>query len=215
MSRLRVHNFTISADGYGAGPNQDLSNPLGVGGMALHQWIFATRTFHQMTGRDGGETGVDDVFMARGIANIGAWIMGRNMFGPARGPWPDDTWRGWWGDDPPFHTPVFVLTSHPRPSITMNGGAVFHFIADGFHAALEQAAAVTNGQDVLLGGGVATIRQYLGAGLVDELHLAIVPVLMGSGESLFAGLDMVSLGYQCAEHKSTPNATHIVLTRAR
>lgn len=215
MSRLRVHSFTISVDGYGAGPNQDASSPIGVGGIALHQWIFATRTFHQMTGRDGGATGVDDVFMARGTPNIGACIMGRNMFGPARGPWPDDTWRGWWGDNPPFHTPVFVLTNHPRPSITMKGGTVFHFIGDGIHAALERATAVANGQDVRLGGGVATIRQFLRAGLVDEMHLAIVPVLMGSGESLFAGLDLVSLGYQCSEHESTPDATHIVLTRTR
>jgi dihydrofolate reductase len=215
MSRLRVHSFAISVDGYGAGRNQEFSNPLGVGGIALHQWIFATRTFHQMTGREGGERGVDDDFMARGIANIGACIMGRNMFGPARGPWPDDTWRGWWGDNPPFHTPVFVLTNHPRPSITMKGGTTFHFIADGIHSALKRATAVANGQNVRLGGGVATIRQYLRAGLVDEMHLAIVPVLMGSGESLFAGLDVVSLGYQCTGHVSTPNATHIVLTRAR
>jgi dihydrofolate reductase len=214
VSRLRVHSFTISVDGYGAGPNQDFSNPVGVGGIALHEWIFATQTFHEMTGRDGGTTGVNDVFMKRGIANIGAWIMGRNMFGPTRGSWPDETWRGWWGDNPPFHTPVFVLTNHPRPSITMKGGTVFHFVVDGIRAALERATAVANGQDVLLGGGVATIRQFLRARLVNEMHLAIVPVLLGSGESLFAGLDMVSLGYQCAEHKSTPDATHIVLTAA-
>jgi dihydrofolate reductase len=215
MSKLRVHSFAISVDGYGAGPNQDLANPIGVGGMALHQVIFATRTFHQMTGREGGETGVDDDFMARGFADIGAWIMGRNMFGPVRGPWPDDTWRGWWGDNPPFHTPVFVLTNHPRSPITMQGGTEFHFIADGIHAALRRATAAANGQDVRLGGGVATLRQYLQARLVDEMHLAIVPVLMGSGESLFSGLDAVSLGYHCSEHVSTPNASHIVLTRAR
>src|ERR1700722_627312 len=215
MSKLRVHSFAISVDGYAAGPNQDLLNPIGVGGMALHQWIFATRTFHQITGREGGEAGVDDAFMARGFTNIGAWIMGRNMFGAARGPWPDDTWRGWWGDDPPFHTPVFVLTNHPRPPITMKGGTTFHFIADGIHAALERSTAVANGQDVRLGGGVATIRHYLRAGLVDEMHLAIVPILMGSGESLFPGLDAGSLGFQCTEHASTPNATHIVLTRSR
>jgi len=215
VSRLRVHSFTISVDGYGAGPNQNFSNPVGVGGIALHEWIFATRTFRQMTGRDGGTTGVNDFFMARGIANIGAWIMGRNMFGPTRGPWPDETWTGWWGDNPPFNTPVFVLTNHPRPSITMKGGTVFHFVVDGIRAALERATAVANGQDVLLGGGVATIRQFLRARLVNEMHLAIVPVLLGSGESLFAGLDIVSLGYQCAEHKSTPDATHIVLTASR
>jgi dihydrofolate reductase len=215
MSKLRVHGFSLSVDGYGAGPNQDLANPIGVGGMALHQWVFATRTFHQMTGREGGEAGVDDDFMARGFANIGASILGRNMFGPVRGPWPDDSWRGWWGDNPPFHSPVFVLTNHPRPPITMKGGTTFHFIADGIHSALKQATAAANGQDVRLGGGVATIRQYLRAGLVDEMHLAIVPALMGSGESLFSGLDVVSLGYQCTAHTSTANATHIVVTRAR
>ncbi len=215
MSKLRVHGFTVSVDGYGAGPNQDLSNPIGVGGMALHQWIFATRSFHQMTGREGGEAGVDDDFMARGFANIGASILGRNMFGPVRGPWPDDSWRGWWGDNPPFHTPVFVLTNHPRPSITMQGGTTFHFVTDGIHSALKQATAAANGRDVRLGGGVATIRQYLRAGLVDEMHLAIAPVLMGSGESLFSGLDAVALGYQCTRHASTPSATHIVVTRAR
>jgi len=215
MSKLRVHGFAISVDAYGAGPNQDLSNPIGVGGMALHRWIFATRAFHQMTGREGGEAGVDDNFIARGFKDIGACIMGRNMFGPARGPWPDDTWRGWWGDNPPFHTPVFVLTNHPRPPITMMGSTTFYFITDGIHSALERATAPANGQDVRLGGGVTAIRQYLRAGLVDEMHLAIVPVLMGSGESLFSGLDAVALGYQCTEHASTPGATHIVLTRAR
>jgi dihydrofolate reductase len=215
MSRLRVHNFTISVDGFGAGQNQSLSNPLGVGGMALHQWIFATRTFHERTGREGGATGVDDDFMARGVANVGAWIIGRNMFGPVRGPWPADAWSGWWGEDPPFRVPVFVLTHHARPSITMKGGTVFHFISDGIDAALERARVAADGQDVLLGGGVATIRQYLRAGLVDEMHVVMVPILMGSGESLFADLDLVSLGYRCAEHQSTPDITHVVLTRAR
>jgi dihydrofolate reductase len=215
MSKLRVHNFTISIDGYGAGRNQDLSNPLGVGGIALHSWIFATRTFHQMTGQEAGDTGVDDDIIARGTANIGACIMGRNMFGPVRGPWPDNNWKGWWGDNPPFHTPVFVLTSHERPSITMKGGTTFQFIADGIQSALKQATAAANGKDVLLGGGVNTIHQYLRAGLVDEMRLAIVPVLMGSGESLFDGLDVASLGFQCTEHVSTPNATHVVLTHAR
>jgi dihydrofolate reductase len=215
MSKLRVHGFTISVDGYGAGRNQDLSNPLGVGGSALHSWIFATRTFHQFTGQEGGNTGVDDDFMARGTAHIGACVMGRNMFGPVRGPWSDDNWKGWWGDIPPFHTPVFVLTSHPRPAITMRGGTTFHFVTDGIQSALEQAKAAANGQDVRLGGGVATIRQYLRAGLVDEMHLAIVPVIVGSGEALFAGLDVASLGYQCTEHVSTSNATHVVLARAR
>ena len=213
MSKLRVHSFSISLDGYGAGPNQDLANPLGVGGMALHQWVFPTRTFQQMIGQDGGTTGVDDDFAARGFANIGAWILGRNMFGPIRGPWPDENWKGWWGDNPPYHTPVFVLTNHPRRSITMDGGTVFHFVTDGIHAALARATEATNGRDIRLGGGVATIRQYFQAALIDEAHLAISPVLLGSGENLFAGIDLPKLGYQCAEHVATTNAMHITLRR--
>jgi dihydrofolate reductase len=213
MSKLRVHNFAISVDGYGAGPCQDLANPLGVDGMALHLWTQATRTFQQMIGREGGATGVDDDFMARGFANIGAWIIGRNMFGPVRGPWPDDTWKGWWGANPPYHTPVFVLTHHPRPSITMEGGTVFHFVADGIHAALTRATEAANGQDVRLGGGVATLRQYLRAALIDEIHLAIAPVFLGSGEHLLAGIDAPKLGYECTMHVATTNTTHIVLTR--
>lgn len=213
MAKLRVHSFSISVDGYGAGPNQDLANPLGVGGLELHQWVFGTRTFQQMQGRDGGTTGIDDDFAARGFTNLGAWILGRNMFGPVRGPWPDDTWKGWWGDNPPYHTPVFVLTHHPRPSITMEGGTVFHFVADGMNAALTRATEAANGRDIRLGGGVATIRQYLRAGLIDEMHLAISPVLLGSGEQLLTGIDAPGLGYQCTEHVATDNATHVVLTR--
>jgi dihydrofolate reductase len=213
MTKLRVHSFSISLDGYGAGPNQDLANPLGVGGIALHQWVFATRTFQKMFGHDGGATGIDDDFAARGFANIGAWILGRNMFGPVRGPWPDDTWKGWWGENPPYHTPVFVLTNHPRPSITMDGGTVFHFVADGINAALTRATEAANGQDIRLGGGVAAIREYLRAALIDEMHLAISPVLLGSGEHLLTGIDAPRLGYQCAEHVATANATHVVLTR--
>ena len=213
MTKLRVESFSISLDGYGAGPNQNLANPLGAGGTALHEWAFATRTFQQMLGGDGGATGIDDDFAARGFANIGAWILGRNMFGPVRGPWPDDTWKGWWGENPPYHTPVFVLTNHPRPSITMDGGTVFHFVADGINAALTRATEAANGQDVRLGGGVATIRQYLRATLIDELHLAISPVLLGSGEHLLTGIDAPVLGYHCTEHVATPNATHVVLTR--
>jgi dihydrofolate reductase len=213
MSRLRVHGFSISIDGYGAGPNQSLANPLGVGGTALHEWAFATRTFQHMFGRDGGATGIDDDFAARGFANIGAWILGRNMFGPVRGPWPDDAWKGWWGDNPPYHTPVFVLTNHPRPSITMRGGTVFHFVTDGIKAALAQATEAANGQDVRLGGGIATIQQYLRAALIDEMHLAVSPVLLGSGEHLFADIDAVGLGYRCKEHVATTNATHVVLAR--
>jgi dihydrofolate reductase len=213
MSKLRVHSFSISLDGYGAGPHQDLANPLGVGGMALHEWVFGTRTFQQMLGGEGGATGIDDDFAAHGFANIGAWILGRNMFGPVRGPWPDDTWKGWWGDKPPYHTPVFVLTNHPRPSITMEGGTVFHFVTDGIHAALTRAIEAANGKDIRLGGGVATIRQYLGAARIDEMHLAIAPVLLGSGEHLFSGIDAAKLGYQCSEHVATANATHLVLTK--
>jgi dihydrofolate reductase len=213
MSKLRVHSFGISLDGYGAGPNQDLANPLGVGGMALHQWVFPTQTFQQMIGQDGGTTGVDDDFAARGFANIGAWILGRNMFGPIRGPWPDENWKGWWGDNPPYHTPVFVLTNHPRPPISMDGGTVFHFVTGGIHAALAGATEAASGKDIRLGGGVATIRQYFQAALIDEAHLAISPVLLGSGENLFAGIDLPKLGYQCAEHVATPNAMHITLRK--
>lgn len=214
MTRLRVHCYSVSLDGYGAGPAQSLEQPLGVGGMALHDWAFATRTFRRMFGQDGGSTGVDDDFAVRGFEGIGAWILGRNMFGPIRGPWPDDTWQGWWGDEPPYHVPVFVLTHHARPSIEMKGGTVFHFVTDGMEAALARARQAAGGRDVRLGGGAATIRQYLQAGLVDELHVAIAPVLLGAGESLLAGLDLPALGYRCVEHVPTPNATHVVIGRA-
>jgi len=213
MAKLRVQSFSVSLDGYGAGPNQDLANPLGAGGMAVHQWFFATRTFQKIHGSEGGTTGIDDDFAARGFTNIGAWILGRNMFGPVRGPWPDETWKGWWGENPPFHTPVFVLTNHPRPSIAMDGGTVFHFVADGINGALARATKAANGQDVRLGGGVATIRQYLCAGLIDEINLAISPVLLGSGEHLLGGIDAPKLGYQCTEHVASENVTHVVLTK--
>jgi dihydrofolate reductase len=215
VPKLRVQSFSLSLDGYGAGPGQDLGNPLGVGGMALHEWVLATRTFQQMFGSDGGTTGVDDDFAARGFANIGAWIMGRNMFGPIRGPWPDASWKGWWGDDPPYHTPVFVLTNHPRASITMSGGTVFHFVTDGIHAALKRATEAANGRDIRLGGGVATIRQYLRAGLVDEMHLAVSPVLLGCGEHLFGDIDAAKLGYRCSEHVPSAKATHVVLSKGK
>lgn len=211
--KLRVHAFAISIDGYGAGPDQSLANPLGVGGMALHEWAFATRTFRQMFGQEGGTTGTDDRFAARGFRDIGAWILGRNMFGPIRGPWPDESWRGWWGDNPPYHVPVFVLTHHPRAPIVMAGGTVFHFVTDGIEAALSRAIAAVAGKDIRLGGGVATIREYLLAGLVDEMQLAIAPALLGSGEHLFAGLDMKRLGYAPTEHVAGEKAMHIVLTR--
>jgi dihydrofolate reductase len=213
MSRLRVNSFSISLDGYGAGPTQDLANPLGVGGKALHEWVFGTRTFREKHGQDGGTTGIDDDFIARGFENIGAWIIGRNMFGPIRGPWPDDAWKGWWGDDPPYHTPVFVLTKHPRASIDMSGGTTFHFVTDGIHAALKLAVDAARGQDVRLGGGVATIRQYLRAGLIDEMHLAMSPILLGTGENLLEGIDAAKLGYQCTRHVSTDKATHFVITQ--
>ncbi len=213
MAKLRVHSFAISLDGYGAGPNQDLANPLGVGGIALHQWFFATRTFQRLHGGAGGVAGVDDDFAELGFANIGAWIIGRNMFGPIRGPWLDDTWKGWWGENPPYHVPVFVLTSHSRPSITMDGGTIFHFVTDGIHAALNRATETASGKDVRLGGGVATIRQYLRAALIDEMHLAISPVLLGTGEHLFTGVDAAKLGYECTEHVATANTMHVVLKK--
>jgi dihydrofolate reductase len=214
MPKLRVMSFSLSLDGFGAGPEQSLDNPLGVGGMGLHQWAFATRTFRKMFGQDGGSTGIDDQFAARGFENVGAWILGRNMFGPVRGPWPDDSWKGWWGDNPPYHCDVFVLTHYPRASITMAGGTVFHFVTDGIHAALKRAMNAAGGRDVRVGGGVATIRQYLQERLVDEMHLAVSPVLLGRGEHLFAGLDLLQLGYRTSEHVPTELATHIVLTKA-
>lgn len=213
MAKLRVHAFSISLDGYGAGPNQGLEYPLGVGGEDLHGWVVATRTFKQLYGGADGTTGVDDDFTARGFDNIGAWILGRNMFGPIRGEWPDDTWKGWWGDNPPYHADVFVLTHHPRASIRMAGDTTFHFVTDGIHAALERARASAKGRDVRLGGGAATIQQYLRAGLIDEMHLAIAPVVLGSGEHLFADLDLLKLGYRCVEHVPSERATHIVLKK--
>jgi len=214
MSKLRVQAFGLSVDGYGAGPNQILENPLGVGGLAMFEWIFATRTAAQrMLRTEGGETGIDDDFAARSFANVGAWILGRNMFGPVRGPWPDESWRGWWGDDPPYHTPVFVLTHHPRRPLTMQGGTTFHFVTDGIESALRQAREAAGGQDVRVGGGVSTVRQYLQARLIDEVHVAIAPVVLGSGEALFSGIDLLKLGYRCTGHTPTARATHVLLTR--
>lgn len=215
MAKLRVHGFSISLDGYGAGPNQNLENPLGVGGLALHEWMVATRAFKEMHGEKGGSLGVDNDLAARGSVNIGAWIMGRNMFGPIRGPWPDDKWRGWWGDNPPYHTPVFVLTAHPRSLLRMAGDTEFHFVTGGIPDALQQAVAAAKGQDVRLGGGVSTIRQCLRAGLIDEMHLAISPVLLGKGEHWLADIDLPALGYAGAEHVPTAKATHVVLTKSR
>jgi dihydrofolate reductase len=215
MSKLRVESFTISLDGYGAGPSQSQQEPLGVGGEQLHGWFLPTRTFQTMVFRkDGGTTGVDDDFAQRGFRNVGAWILGRNMFGPVRGPWPDDAWRGWWGEEPPYHVPVFVLTHHARPSVTMKGGTVFHFVTDGIDAALQRARQAADGKDVRVGGGVSTIRQYLQARLIDEMHLAISPVLLGAGESLLGGLDLPQLGYGVSQHVTTPAATHVVIGRS-
>jgi len=214
-TKLRIASFTISLDGFGAGPDQSIEHPLGVGGASIHKWAFSTRTFQsRVLGSEGGAAGPDDDFAARGFSNVGAWILGRNMFGPIRGPWPDDSWKGWWGDNPPYHTPVFVLTHHARQSIVMEGGTTFHFVTDGIHKALERAAEAAAGQDVRLGGGVATIRQYLRAGLVDEMHVAIAPVLLGTGENLFAGIDMTALGFRCVEHVATQHATHVVLRKS-
>ena len=215
MAKLRVHNFAISLDGYGAGPRQSRENPLGVGGEELHDWFVVTRTFKETHGKSGGSTGVDNDFAARSFAGVGAWIMGRNMFGPIRGEWPDESWRGWWGPNPPYHVPVFVLTHHARASIPLQGGTVFHFVTGGIREALERAFAAADGRDVQLGGGVSTVRQYLEARLIDELHVAISPLLLGSGEHLFAGIDLPALGYTCAEHVASAHATHVVLTKQK
>jgi dihydrofolate reductase len=213
MPKLRVHAFSLSIDGYGAGPHQSLDNPLGVGGFALHEWMLVTRTARRMFGGQDGESGVDEDFTARGFQNIGAWIIGRNMFGPLRGPWPDESWRGWWGEEPPYHTAVFVLTHHARQPLAMQGGTSFHFVTDGIESALRQATAAAGGRDVRLAGGVSTIRQYLAARLIDELHVAFAPVVLGSGEALFAGIDLPRLGYRCSQHTPGTRATHFVLTR--
>jgi dihydrofolate reductase len=215
MSRVRVESFTISLDGFGAGPDQDLEHPLGVGGESLHGWAVSTRTFRsRVFGQPGGATdSIDEAFAARGFENIGAWILGRNMFGPIRGPWPDDTWHGWWGDEPVHHAPVFVLTHHARAPLHMQGGTTFHFVTDGIEAALARARDAAGGRDVRIGGGVDVIRQYLRRRLVDEMHIAISPVLLGAGERLFEDVNLPALGYVCTRHEASPLATHVVLTR--
>lgn len=214
MTRVRVESFTISLDGYGAGPGQSLDNPIGIGGSDLHQWACPTRTFQKnVFGQEGGTSGVDEDFAARGFQNIGAWILGRNMFGPIRGPWPDLAWRGWWGESPPYHVPVFVLTHHARPPLEMEGGTTFHFVTGGIHEALERAREAAAGKDIRIGGGVNTIQQFLRAGLVDEMHLVIAPVLLGAGERLFDNVNMRARGYECAEFVTAPKATHVVLRR--
>lgn len=214
MSKVRVQSFSISIDGFGAGVHQSLEQPLGAGFMAAQKWVFATRTFQRVVlGVDGGESGVDDGFVIRGFQGVGAWILGRNMFAPSRGPWLDDGWKGWWGEEPPYHTPVFVLTHHARPSLEMKGGTVFHFVTEGIEAALAQARAAANGQDVRIGGGVSTVQQFLRAQLVDEIHLAVFPGFIGAGERLFEGLDLPALGYGVSQVVAGERATHVVLTR--
>lgn len=213
MTRVRVESFSVSLDGYGAGPNQSVDNPLGVGGEALHDWVVATRAWRQMHRQEGGTTGTDDEFAARGDRNLGAWILGRNMFGPVRGPWPDVNWKGWWGENPPYHVPVFILTHHPRPPLQMKGNTTFHFVTGGIHEALDQARRAAEGKDVRIGGGANTIQQYLRAGLIDELHVAIAPVLLGGGARLFEGVDLPGLGYACVQFVGSEKATHVVLRR--
>jgi dihydrofolate reductase len=214
MTRVRIASFSISLDGYGAGPDQSLENPLGVGGPSLHEWVFATRTFQRaLFGKDSGTTGIDNDFAERGFRNLGARNLGRNMFGPMRGPWKDESWKGWWGDNPPYHVPVFVLTHHARAPLAMAGGTTFYFVTGGIHEALDRARVAAGGKDIRIGGGPDTIRQYLRAGLVDEMHIAISPVLLGTGERLFEDVNLKALGFRCLEHVASEKATHVVLGR--
>jgi len=214
MQKLRVESFSISIDGFGAGPEQSLENPLGIGGTDLHKWAFTTKTFQKnVLGNNKGATGIDNEFAKRGFNNLGSWILGRNMFAPIRGPWLDEKWKGWWGDNPPYHVPVFVLTNYPRKSIEMDGGTIFHFITEGIHHALEKAFDSAKGKDVRVGGGVNVIQQYLKAKLIDEMHIAISPVLLGSGANLFSGINMHSLGYTCTEFTATENAIHVIIKK--
>jgi dihydrofolate reductase len=213
MTTVRVNSVGVSIDGYSAGPRQSLEHPLGVGGERMMEWFFPTRTFQQLYGDTPGETGIDNDIAERGMSGIGAWILGRNMFGPIRGPWPDEEWKGWWGDEPPYHVPTFVLTHHARSPITMKGGTAFHFVTDGIHSALEQARKAAGEKDIRIGGGAATIRQYLKAGLIDEMVLAQGAALLGSGESIFEGIDMHALGYECVERIVGERATHLIIRR--
>ena len=213
MSKVRVAAFSISIDGFGAGPRQDLQNPLGVRGTELHEWFFHTEIFKKIQGQSGGSTGIDNQMAAQGFENVGAWILGRNMFGPVRGAWQDDSWKGWWGANPPYHTPVFVLTHHARAPLEMEGGTTFYFVAEGAELALKQAKEAARGMDVRIGGGVSVLRQYLVAGLIDEMHLAVSPALMGEGENLFAGINLHQLGYAVARIVAGENATHVFVKR--
>jgi len=213
LTKVRVAGFGVSLDGFAAGPEQSLANPLGKNGPELFQWFFPTRTFRAMVGEEGGSTGVDEQYAQRSMAGFGAFILGRNMFGPIRGPWPDETWKGWWGDNPPYHAPTYILTHHARPSIELEGGTTFHFVTDGIESALRQARAAAGRKDVKIGGGVDTVRQYLRAGLIDDMHLALAPVVLGQGEALFPGLDLRELGFRVVERAATDAATHLVLAR--
>ncbi|QND53221.1 dihydrofolate reductase [Phyllobacterium sp. 628] len=213
MTKVRVAGFSLSTDGFGAGPEQSLQDPLGKRGKELHQWVFGTQTFQAMFGKDGGSLGVDNDYASRGMSGFGAFILGRNMFGPIRGEWPDDTWKGWWGDNPPYHAPTYILTHYARDPIVLEGGTTFYFITGGIEAALEQAKAAAGELDVKIGGGVSTVRQYLQAGLVDELHFAVAPVVLGKGEAMFTGIDLPDLGFRVTEHIATEYATHIVLAK--
>jgi len=213
MARLVVQSFGVSLDGFAAGPGHDLQNPLGTTGPEIMEWFFPTRTFRMQHGLEGGETGIDDDFAARSMAGKGAWILGRNMFGPVRGPWPDESWKGWWGEEPPYHVPTFVLTHYPRAPIPMKGGTEFRFVTDGIHSALAQARAAAGDLDIRLGGGVATVRQFLQARLVDEMHLAVRPIILGAGENLFQGIDLRALGYECVRHVAGERAMHVFIRR--
>lgn len=215
MSKVRVAAFSISLDGFGAGPRQDLNNPLGVRGFELHAWFQNTEVFKKMHGQSGGTQGIDNDFALQSFENVGAWILGRNMFGPVRGPWEGDSWKGWWGDNPPYHTHVFVLTHHARSPLTMEGGTTFHFVTDGAESALNQAREAAQGRDVRIGGGVSTIRQYLVAGQIDEMHLAVAPVLLGEGENLFSGINLAKLGFVPHKTLAGENATHVFVRRQK
>jgi dihydrofolate reductase len=213
MSKVRVGAFSISLDGFGAGPRQDLNNPLGVRGSELHAWLRTTQVFKKMLGQSGGSEGIDNDFAVQSFENVGAWILGRNMFGPVRGPWKDDSWKGWWGDNPPYHTPVFVLTHHARSPLAMEDGTTFHFVTDGLESALRKAREAAKGQDVRIGGGVSVIRQYMTAGQIDEMHLAVSPVLLGEGEHLFCGINLVELGFYPVRTIPGENATHVLIRK--
>ncbi|MBX4941879.1 dihydrofolate reductase family protein [Rhizobium binae] len=213
MSKVRVAGFSVSVDGFGAGPEQSLNDPLGKRGPEMFQWFFHTRTFRAMMGKDDGSEGIDQDYAARTMAGFGAFILGRNMFGPIRGEWPDDAWKGWWGPNPPYHAPTYILTHYPREPIVMEGGTTFHFITSGIEEALDKAKAAAGDKDVKIGGGVATVRQFLEAGLVDELHFAVAPVVLGKGEAMFSGIDLPALGFRVTEHVASEHATHIVLAK--